>query len=132
MYISATRDGARWRSVPQIENGDPGVRTAIELGIGPWADRAAPEAAICASGAPSPQQRTAMAKLNVLANATQRRLPWRDPHEWARRAHRSAALRYYQALGRSKLRERVVNYDTLSPSRKPHSTNTGLGPLVRQ
>jgi hypothetical protein len=33
----------------------------------------------------------------------------------------------------SKLRERVVNYDTLSPSSKPHSTNTGLGPLaVRQ
>ena len=29
-----------------------------------------------------------------------------------------------------KLRERVVNYDTLSPSRKPHSTNTGLGPLT--
>jgi hypothetical protein len=30
-----------------------------------------------------------------------------------------ACLRYYQALGRSKLRERVVNYDTLSPSSKP-------------
>jgi hypothetical protein len=29
-----------------------------------------------------------------------------------------------------KLRERVVNYDTLSPSCKPHSTNTGLGPLT--
>jgi hypothetical protein len=103
-----------------VAYGDPGVRTAIELGIGPWADRAAPEAAIRASGAPSPQQRTAMAKINVLANATLRRLPWRDPHEWARRAHRSAALRYYQALGRSKLRERVVNCD-MSPSCKPHA-----------
>jgi hypothetical protein len=35
-------------------------------------------------------------------------------------------------LSAHKLRERVVNYDTLSPSSKPHSTNTGLGPLVRQ
>jgi hypothetical protein len=33
-------------------------------------------------------------------------------------------------LERGKLRERVVNCDTLSPSCKPHSTNTGLGPLT--
>jgi hypothetical protein len=36
----------------------------------------------------------------------------------------------YMGAISGKLRERVVNYDTLSPSCKPHSTNTGLGPLA--
>jgi hypothetical protein len=47
-----------------------------------------------------------------------------------RRHHRGAWSRtkLVESTKASKLRERAVNYDTLSPSCKPHSTNTGLGP----